>query len=109
MADTTELYTGAINEFVDWITGINKITGEHVDTELRQISGKSIRELLQNRLLKPVYVYDTTKSKNQIVFPSKAVADLWEEAGPDNANNKYDIYKLITLPKPSSYKFQFKA
>ena len=50
MADTTELYTGAINEFVDWITGINKITGEHVDTELRQISGKSIRELLQNKI-----------------------------------------------------------
>lgn len=46
MADTNELYRGVINEFVDWVTGIDSKTQEHVDTELRQIAGGAIRELL---------------------------------------------------------------
>jgi len=46
MADTNELYRGVINEFVDWVTGINSKTQEHVDTERRQIAGSAIRELL---------------------------------------------------------------
>jgi hypothetical protein len=48
MADNTnELYRGLINEFVDWVTGIDSKTGEHIDEgEYRQISGASIRALL---------------------------------------------------------------
>jgi hypothetical protein len=47
MAETTELYTGIINEFVDWVTGMDTDTGTHVDPEEgKQISGESIRKLL---------------------------------------------------------------
>jgi hypothetical protein len=47
MAETTELYTGIINEFVDWVTGIDTDTGTHVDPETgKRVSGESIRNLL---------------------------------------------------------------
>ena len=43
-----ETYKGKINEFVDWVTGINSVTGARiigVDDE-HPISGESIRGLL---------------------------------------------------------------
>jgi len=43
-----ETYQGKINEFVDWVTGINSITGNVVSgvDQDHPISGKSIRELV---------------------------------------------------------------
>lgn len=43
-----ETYDGEINEFVDWATGINEITGSKIQgvDENTQISGKSIRKLI---------------------------------------------------------------
>lgn len=108
MAETTELYTGVINEFVDWVTGMDTDTGTHVDPETgKQVSGESIRNLLQSRLLKPIYNYNG--SKKQIIFPSEEIAQRWQNAGTDNASNKYNKYILVELPKPNTYKFQYKS
>lgn len=108
MAETTKLYTGIINEFVDWVTGMDTDSMTHVDPEEgKQISGESIRKLLQNRLLKPIYNYNGTKK--QIIFPSEEIAQRWQNAGVDNASNKYNKYILVELPKPNTYKFQYKA
>jgi hypothetical protein len=41
----SDLYTGKINEFVDWVSGENSFTGEN-DTGGLEVSGASIRELL---------------------------------------------------------------
>jgi len=40
-----DLYTGKINEFIDWITGYNSFTGNNSTGGLK-VSGGSIRELL---------------------------------------------------------------
>ena len=40
-----ETYQGKINEFVDWISGDNSLTGGN-DTGGKSVSGASIRELL---------------------------------------------------------------
>lgn len=109
MADTNELYRGVINEFVDWVTGIDSKTQEHVDTELRQIAGGAIRELLQRRLLQPIYNYNNPNVNKQMVFPSKYIADLWEADGRVDSTNPYSNYILVELPKPNTYKFQFDA
>ena len=62
MADTNELYRGVINEFVDWVTGMDTDSETHVDPENgKQISGESIRKLLQKRLLSPIYNYNGSK------------------------------------------------
>lgn len=45
MAKKEELYDGEINEFVDWITGIDSLTELNV-TDGKAPSGKAIRELL---------------------------------------------------------------
>jgi hypothetical protein len=40
-----ETYKGQINEFVDWVTGDNEITGQN-QTEGLKVSGAAIRALL---------------------------------------------------------------
>jgi hypothetical protein len=47
-----ETYKGKINEFVDWSSGVNSLTGNTVQgvDENHRISGESIRTLLQQHL-----------------------------------------------------------
>lgn len=40
-----ETYKGHINEYIDWVSGINTLTGEDVTGGI-PVSGGSIRELL---------------------------------------------------------------
>jgi hypothetical protein len=40
-----ETYKGKINEFVDWVSGQNSLTGGN-DTDNLPVSGAKIRELL---------------------------------------------------------------
>jgi hypothetical protein len=40
-----ETYNGQINEFTDWVSGQNTLTGDNV-TEEKPVSGGSIRQLL---------------------------------------------------------------
>jgi hypothetical protein len=43
-----DLYNEKINEFIDWVSGINSVTGNTISgvDQDHPISGKSIRELL---------------------------------------------------------------
>ena len=58
-----ETYKGTINEYIDWTTGIDSITGNRVSgvTEETPISGKSIRELLQSHIKTPFVTYKDDK------------------------------------------------
>ena len=47
-----DLYREKINEFVDWVSGNNSLTGQNVTNGL-QVSGQSIRDLLQRKLKEP--------------------------------------------------------
>ena len=51
-----ETYNGTINEYVDWVSGDNSLTGGN-DTGGKSVSGASISELLQSRLRSPITVY----------------------------------------------------
>lgn len=44
----TQVYDGDINEFVDWTTGVNEVTGSKIGGlgDDAKISGKSIRNLI---------------------------------------------------------------
>lgn len=103
------LYEGKISEFIDWATGLHKLNGMHVDEQERQISGKSIRELLQDRLLKPFYAYDNQKDNTFILFPSVDIANSWAamENDPNSGTNIYDTYKIVEFAKPATYTFDF--
>lgn len=45
MEDTTNVYTGEITEYVDWVSGKDSLTDQNV-TEGLPVSGGSIRSLL---------------------------------------------------------------
>jgi hypothetical protein len=64
-----DLYNGKINEFVDWVTGTNSLTGNSVTGGL-QVSGGSIRELIQNKLKNPFFMYEDTSNNKYRMFSS---------------------------------------
>lgn len=123
MAD--KLYTGAITELIDWANGTefnetnldSKTTQEFLeayeDGEYDGISGASIRNLLQKRLLYPIYNYSPENAKEQILFPSQEIQTLWAEKEKNSetsgTKNPYYKYVLVSLPKPSAWKFVFAA
>ena len=64
-----DTYTGKINEFVNWTSGVNELTNAKisgVDDE-HPISGQSIRELIQSHLKAPFCTFKDEK-EGQIKF-----------------------------------------
>lgn len=55
-----ETFKGKITEFVDWVSGIDELTGNKISgvSDDTPISGQSIRELVQGKLKKPFVKYD---------------------------------------------------
>lgn len=94
MADT---YTGSINEFVDWITGTNAVTGAQATGGL-PASGGSIRELLGKHLRQPFYVVEDTAEGLYRMFSSEAAYHLWNEDRVENA-----ALELFNFVRPSDY------
>ena len=93
-----DLYTQKIDEFVDWVSGENTFTGEDVTGGLR-VAGEKIRELLQDKLKKPIHVEEDVPNNVYRIFSSKKAYDLWAENPSDNAD-----LQLFTIPRPSDYK-----
>jgi len=102
------LYTGSLNEFIDWISNRDIITNRKtiVDT----ISGGSIRELLQSHLRKPFYVHEDIDNNRKLLFSSeeskiryfKAVE---EAGGNENAiAQKYKDLVLLEFDIPAPHK-----
>lgn len=93
-----DLYTGNINEFVDWISGNNIRTGQNVTND-QQISGASIRELLQNRLQHPFVMKEDPENNLYRMFSSESAYQMWVENPSDNSD-----LELFSFVRPSDYK-----
>ena len=97
-----ETYNGTINEYVDWVTGENSLTGGN-DTGGKSVSGASIRELLQNRLKNPITIYRDKQAKLYRIFSSEASKNLWQSDPVKNAN-----LELANFVAPSEYSIDIK-
>lgn len=109
----TEVYDGKINEYVDWTTGINELTGSKISglDENAVISGKSIRDLIQSRLKKPFVTYTDDISGKILFFSSDAVSYKWQEYmkqyrenGDEEAQQKALALELYKMDMPATYK-----
>lgn len=78
-----DLYTGKINEFVDWVSGEDTSSQEQ-SSDIRvsstgglPVSGGSIRELLQTKLKKPFVYYEDPIAGLYRLFSSESTKDKW--------------------------------
>lgn len=92
-----DLYTGKINEFVDWVTGENSLTGGNDTTNL-PVSGARIRELLQEKLKKPIYIYRDKEAHLYRVFSSYDAHLAWL-----NDPVAYKDLEITNFVAPSEY------
>jgi hypothetical protein len=70
------LYNEKINEFTDWVSGTNSLTGGN-DTSNKAVSGAKIRELLQERLKRPVFVWHDKDAHLYRIFSSEDSWKIW--------------------------------
>lgn len=98
-----DLYNGKINEFIDWVSGINTFTGADATGGL-QVSGGAIRTLLQNKLKKPFYMYEDVSNNKYRMFSSEDAFALWQENPQENSN-----LELFNFVRPSDYKLELTA
>lgn len=98
-----DLYNGKINEFVDWVSGKNAITGLSSTGGL-QVSGGSIRELLQQKLKAPFYMFEDKSNNKYRMFSSKDAYAIWKENPTDNQD-----LELFNFVRPSDYKLEMTA
>ena len=97
-----DLYNEKINEFVDWVSGINSLTGDS-DTNNLQVSGAKIRELLQEHLKEPIYLYRDTTENLYRIFSSSDSWKIW-----DSDRTKYAYLELASFVAPSEYGIEVK-
>lgn len=93
----------SINEFIDWTSGANTYTGVS-PSEPTQVSGRAIRELLQNRLKTPFVVKPDDTNNKYRMFSSEEAYQLWSENPSDNQQ-----LELFNFAKPSDYKLELTA
>lgn len=92
-----DLYTDKINEFIEWVGGKNILTDESI-TEGKDVSGARIRELLQEHLRNPFYVYEDKQSGLYRMFSSKESWQLWAQD-----RDSYSNLELFNFVRPSDY------
>ena len=98
-----DLYNGKINEFVDWVDGTDSLTGNSVTGGL-QVSGGSIRQLIQNKLKNPFYMYEDTSNNKYRMFSSADAFAIWKENPIENS-----FLELFNFVRPSDYKLELTA
>lgn len=105
-----ETYKGKINEFVDWTTGVNSITGNKISgvSESTPISGQSIRELLQDHIKTPFVTFKDDKGGYIRFFSSEEAMNNWKVYS-DGENPLYDPEKaaelvLYNMDLPATYR-----
>ena len=105
-----ETYQGKINEFVDWTSGVNSITGNVISgvDEQHPISGKSIRELVQDKLKTPFITYRDDAGGYIRFFSSEAAKSAWEQYAKTDSPlydpEKAEEYVLYNMDLPATYK-----
>ena len=100
-----ETYKGQITEFVDWVSGIDELTGRKVSD--LPISGESIRALLQQRLKTPIVVYEDEDAGLFRLFASTTARDKWISGNnpQDPAYNPEEVASLeiFNFERPSDF------
>ena len=100
MKNSQPTYNGKINEFVDWVTGKNDITGA-TSTGGLQVSGGAIRDLLQRKLKEPFYMFEDKSNNKYRMFSSEDAYAIWKENPTDNQD-----LELFNFVRPSDYKLE---
>lgn len=95
-----DLYTEKINEFTDWVSGENSLTNGN-DTNNLPVSGARIRELLQEHLKEPIYLFRDTTENLYRIFSSIDAWKIW-----DSDRTKYADLELASFVAPSEYGIQ---
>ena len=90
-----QLWNEKINEFVDWVSGDNSLTGGN-DTGGLPVSGARIRELLQSKLKSPVHVEKYKDEHLYRIFSSEDAKEAWERT-------KDDSLVIASFVAPSEY------
>lgn len=105
-----ETFQGKITEFVDWTSGVNSLTGNivpGVDAN-HPISGKSIRELIQDKLKTPFVTYKDDTAGYIRFFSSNDAKEVWESyAKSESATYNPELaedYVLYNMDLPATYK-----
>lgn len=102
-----ETYDEDINEFVDWITGVDSFSNRSVSSG-KPISGSSIRRLLQSRLKEPIVVYDDKQAGLFRLFSSTTARDRWISGHNPQDPASYDpdgtdYLEIFNFERPSEY------
>ena len=93
------LYTGNLNEFIDWISRRDTLTNRQFTTET--ISGGSIRNLLQTHLRKPFYVHEDIDNNKKLLFSSEESKIRYYKAVEEAGGNEQAIAKKYIESKYS--------
>ena len=97
---TIETYKGNITEFVDWVSGVDDITGRNKTNSL-PVSGGTIRRLLQEHLKQPVFMVSDASAGLYRVFSSNAAYTAWL----DDPETFADL-ELFNFVRPSDYEIK---
>lgn len=107
-----ETYKGKINEYVDWVSGIDSRTNLNVTQDL-PASGQSVRQLLQEHLKRPFIKYDDVSGGQYIFFSSEDARDEWLRL-TNSESVYYDLEKasaipITTMTRPSDTSIDIKS
>lgn len=98
-----DLYNEKINEFVNWQTSRNELTGVSLSGEDMPVSGGSIRNLLVEHLQKPFVWYLDTDDNKIKFFTSELARRLYLEHKNEDDNQKYLDLVVYSMTKPNDY------
>ena len=97
------LYNEKINEFVNWQTSRNELTGVSLSGEDMPVSGGSIRNLLVEHLQKPFVTYLDVDDNKIKFFASEESKKLYVAHKNEDNNEKYLNLVVYQMTKPNDY------
>lgn len=96
-------YDGLIDEFTDWATCRNELTGVSVSGSDLPASGAAIRQVLRKHLKKPFTTYEDINDNKIYFFSSDEARRLWLAHRYEDNNEAYQDLILYSMTKPSDY------
>ena len=101
--DSSVTYDEAIDEFTDWLTCRNDLTGVSVSGEDMPASGASIRTLIRSKLKVPFVTHEDVTDNKIYFFSSERAKQLWLAHRYEDNNEDYQALILYSMTKPSDY------
>lgn len=98
-----ELFNEKINEFVNWQTCRNELTGVSLSGEDMPASGGSIRGVIQDHMKVPFVTYEDSEDNKIYFFSSEDAKQLWKSHRYEDNNETYTDLILFSMTKPSDY------